>query len=255
MKKLIAVVAVLAVVAVGSTAMAVEYHWTQWVISDGFTGDYRGEINTTNEGTMFSLKGKAAGRSAWATMVTHGEVETVFDAGSFVVYTGDYPMDDNSWGLVMSPYYVDEVTGWHFPKVGIGVARPTEKLDVDGKVKATGFIGDGSQLTGIVHAPNAADVVGLQAEINALLPITIADVTLLQDALNAKGNKVHTHAIADVDTLARRLWNLDNDLGLLENDMLTHTHRYLSGWGAGQNNTPLDTGDSQRSAPEGPRRN
>ena len=33
--------------------------------------------------------------------------------------------------------------------VGINVTNPTEKLDVNGTVKATSFIGDGSGLTGI----------------------------------------------------------------------------------------------------------
>ena len=35
-------------------------------------------------------------------------------------------------------------------RVGIGLADPQEALDVDGNVKADNFIGDGSQLTGIV---------------------------------------------------------------------------------------------------------
>ena len=33
--------------------------------------------------------------------------------------------------------------------VGIGTNDPSAKLDVNGNVKATSFIGDGSQLTGI----------------------------------------------------------------------------------------------------------
>ena len=36
------------------------------------------------------------------------------------------------------------------PKVGIGTRSPSEKLEVSGNVKATQFIGDGSQLTGII---------------------------------------------------------------------------------------------------------
>ena len=37
------------------------------------------------------------------------------------------------------------------PKVGIGTRSPSEKLEVSGNVKATQFIGDGSQLTGILN--------------------------------------------------------------------------------------------------------
>jgi len=39
-------------------------------------------------------------------------------------------------------------------RVGIGIS-PTEKLHVDGNVKATSFIGDGSNLTGIVSTLSA----------------------------------------------------------------------------------------------------
>jgi len=43
--------------------------------------------------------------------------------------------------------------------VGIGIASPAQKLEVGGTVKATSFIGDGSQLTG-VKASQWADVAG-----------------------------------------------------------------------------------------------
>ena len=39
--------------------------------------------------------------------------------------------------------------GLRYKKVGIGITNPTEKLEVDGTVKATRFEGDGSGLTGI----------------------------------------------------------------------------------------------------------
>ena len=46
--------------------------------------------------------------------------------------------------------------------VGIGAVSPDEKLEVDGHVKATGFIGDGSLLTGIPVSPweNVNDGIG-----------------------------------------------------------------------------------------------
>ncbi|MDP3764880.1 MAG: hypothetical protein Q8R04_00050 [Nanoarchaeota archaeon] len=40
--------------------------------------------------------------------------------------------------------------------VGIGVTNPTQRLEVSGNVKATSFVGDGSQLTGIQGVPSGA---------------------------------------------------------------------------------------------------
>jgi hypothetical protein len=48
-------------------------------------------------------------------------------------------------------YWTQTLAGIHtLSNVGIGKTNPTEKLDVFGKVKATSFVGNGSELTGVV---------------------------------------------------------------------------------------------------------
>tara|TARA_R110000851_G_scaffold237164_1_gene389994 strand:- start:6678 stop:8348 length:1671 start_codon:yes stop_codon:yes gene_type:complete len=44
--------------------------------------------------------------------------------------------------------------------VGVGKTTPTEKLDVNGNVKATSFIGSGSQLTGVVKTTGNESIAG-----------------------------------------------------------------------------------------------
>ena len=60
-------------------------------------------------------------------------------AGGFRIYDYNSPAGDRD------KVYVQKVTG----NVGIGTTNPSEKLQVEGTVKATAFVGDGSGLTGI----------------------------------------------------------------------------------------------------------
>jgi len=55
------------------------------------------------------------------------------------------------WGISSTGYAgFFSGKGYFSDDVGIGTETPSEKLEVDGTVKATEFVGDGSQLTGIV---------------------------------------------------------------------------------------------------------
>ena len=46
--------------------------------------------------------------------------------------------------------------------VGVGTTAPSEKLEVDGNVKATNFIGSGSQLTGVVKTTGNETIAGIK---------------------------------------------------------------------------------------------
>ena len=62
-------------------------------------------------------------------------------------------------------------------RVGIGSATPTQKLDVDGNVKATTYYGDGSNLTGI--SAGALDTRGTtSAATGSIAQTASADITI-----------------------------------------------------------------------------
>jgi len=50
----------------------------------------------------------------------------------------------------LAPSWVERMRVTKSGDIGIGVVNPSEKLDVQGNVKALSFIGDGSQLTGVI---------------------------------------------------------------------------------------------------------
>jgi len=73
---------------------------------------------------------------AYDTDTTKNDVANTFTTNQTI--NADLIVDTNT-------LYVDSTNN----RVGIGISSPSEKLDVNGTVKATSFSGDGSNLTGI----------------------------------------------------------------------------------------------------------
>ena len=71
--------------------------------------------------------------------------------------------------------------------VGIGTDAPSEKLEVNGNVKADSFIGDGSQLTGISGGVTPEEVLIMQEQILLMqgqIQILIDEVQILSECCN-----------------------------------------------------------------------
>lgn len=108
------------------------------------------------------------------------------DIASFITgVTPDYPLSGS--GTSGSHLTVDlsaypQLSGANFTgNLGIGSATPSQKLDVGGTVKATSFIGDGSQLSGL-----ASGITGLTPGKlpKALTASTLGDSLIYSDGTN-----------------------------------------------------------------------
>jgi hypothetical protein len=71
--------------------------------------------------------------------------------------------------------------------VGIGTTSPTEKLEVSGNVKAAAFIGDGTQLTGIIGQPGPKGATGATGAQGPIGPIGLTGATGLQGPIGPIG--------------------------------------------------------------------
>jgi hypothetical protein len=77
-------------------------------------------------------------------------------------YVGQFGYDHNVDAMVFHTNVSERMRINSSGNVGIGTSSPTQKLDVNGTVKATGFEGDGSALTGI-----SAGVAGISSSADA----------------------------------------------------------------------------------------
>jgi hypothetical protein len=98
-------------------------------------------VGTTTPNSKIEAKGTDVGVSVMNNAGTQNYYIGIKDSDSNKFYLGRGR--DPSQGIAPA------ITVDTSDKVGIGTTSPTEKLDVSGTVKATAFIGDGSQLTNL----------------------------------------------------------------------------------------------------------
>jgi len=133
-------------------------------------------IGTSNPSELLEVNGgvKIGGSSLsnlpGTIRFTGGAFEGKTDTG-WIVLSGSYSVDTNSaWTKSAGNVYLTTVND----SLGVGTTSPTQKVDVNGNVKANYFIGDGSLLTNIPLNKLTGDTIS-KTEVNNRISAIVTD--------------------------------------------------------------------------------
>ncbi|MCD4696361.1 MAG: hypothetical protein K8S16_09000 [Bacteroidales bacterium] len=142
----------------------------------------------------------------------------------------------------------------HNGNVGIGITNPTEKLEVNGNIEATFFIGDGSLLTGVSGSDNLGNHTATQSLNMANYGITnLLNPTNPQDAatkyyVDNNGDNLGNHLATQILNLnGNRIINVTNPTGPQDAATKSYVDSQVSGdndWGINGDHVYTGTGGS-----------
>ncbi|MBP7653605.1 hypothetical protein KA977_09295, partial [Candidatus Dependentiae bacterium] len=110
-------------------------------------------------------------------------------------------------------------------KIGVGLLNPSEKIEVIGNVKATAFIGDGSQLTNVQYSSLTGDAISGSEVRNLLNTIRNDSIATSISFTKIEGDTItKTEVNNKLLLISSDTSILNNRLASLENDSVTKTY-------------------------------
>jgi len=137
-------------------------------------------------------------------------------------------------------------------KTGLGIEQPQERLEVNGNVKATSFLGDGSNLTGVVKnldlaVKKAGDTMTGALTIQNNLTVTgnvgIATTAAPSEELEVNGNVKATSFLGDGSNLDKATIGAHNNTLSAWSDLILQTDGGNVGIGTSTPNAKLTVDD------------